>query len=152
MFEKILVPVDGSIQSEKALKTAIGIAEKCSGKITLIHVYSKPGILAEPPQYPPSNEAALASTELLRFDNAIQKAAAEILAKGEKEAKSKAVVVEKLLRKGHVVEEILKASKEGEFDLIVMGSRGEGIMRELFLGSTTEGVVRHSSTSVLVVK
>ena len=40
MFEKILVPLDGSEYSIKALEVAVQIALKINGKITLIHVYS----------------------------------------------------------------------------------------------------------------
>ena len=48
MFEKILVPLDGSEHSLKALKIAVQIAQKFNGKITLIHVYSIGGFAISP--------------------------------------------------------------------------------------------------------
>lgn len=57
-----------------------------------------------------------------------------------------------MLREGQVVQEIVKASKEGKFGLIVIGARGMSKIRELISGSVTDGVIRHASCPVLVVK
>ena len=46
----------------------------------------------------------------------------------------------------------MKAAKEGQLDLIVIGARGIYRFRDLLMGSVTEGVVKHASCSVLVVK
>jgi len=139
LFEKNLVPVDGSRNSAKALKVAIAIAKKFDGKITLIHVYS----------------VTACKHAGMRFDKcvqAIRKAGAGILAKCEKKVKAEGVEVETLLRQGHIVEEIIKTAREGEYDLIVMGSRGLSKIKELLLGSVSTGVTRHARCPVLVVK
>lgn len=60
--------------------------------------------------------------------------------------------METLLIEGHVVDEILKTCRNGEFDLIVMGARGLSRIKELVLGSVSEGVTRHACCPVLVVK
>ena len=139
MFEKILVTVDGSRNSAKASKVAIEIAKKFDGKITLIHVYS----------------VTACKHAGMRFDKCVQalrKAGAGILVNREKKVKAEGVKVEKMLMEGHIVEGIIKTSREGEYDLIVMGARGLSRIKELLLGSVSTGVTRHARCPVLVVK
>lgn len=139
MFEKILVPVDGSRNSARALKVAIEIAKKFDGEVTLIHIYS----------------VTTCKHAGMRFDKCVQalrKAGAGILAHREKKAKAEGVKVETLLKQGHVVEEIIKTSRDGEYDLIVVGARGLSKIKELLLGSVSSGVTRHARCPVLVVK
>jgi hypothetical protein len=51
LFEKILVPLDGSEQSLRALDVAVEIATKFGGKLTLIHAYSVAGVMAYLPEH-----------------------------------------------------------------------------------------------------
>jgi nucleotide-binding universal stress UspA family protein len=139
MFEKILVPLDGSEYSIKALEVAVQIALGFKGKITLIHVYSIGGL-------------AISPTPVRGFIEAIRKVGADILADGEKRVKAEGVHVETLLLEGHAVEQIVKTCKEGKFDLVVMGARGLSKIKEMFLGSVSDGVTRHACCPVLVVK
>jgi nucleotide-binding universal stress UspA family protein len=60
--------------------------------------------------------------------------------------------VETELVEGNTVEEIVKKSKEGQFDLIVMGARGLTTIKKLFIGSISEGVIKNASCPVLIVK
>jgi nucleotide-binding universal stress UspA family protein len=138
-FEKILVPLDGSEHSIKALKIAVQIAQKFNGKITLIHVYSIGGLAVSP-------------TPVREFIEAIRKVGAGILADGEKRVKAEGVQVETLLIEGHAVEQIVKKCREGKFDLVVMGARGVSKIKEMLLGSVSDGVTRHAYCPVLVVK
>lgn len=139
MFEKILVPLDGSEHSIKALETAVQIAHKFNGTITLIHVYSIGGL-------------AISPTPVRGFIEAIRKVGARILADGEKRVKAEGVQVETLLIEGHAVEQIVKTCREGNFDLIVMGARGLSKIKEMLLGSVSDGVIRYACCPVLVVK
>jgi nucleotide-binding universal stress UspA family protein len=139
LFEKILVPLDGSEHSIKALETAVQIAHKFNGKITLIHVYSIGGL-------------AISPTPVRGFIEAIRKVGASILADGEKKVKAEGVHVETLLMEGHTVEQIVKTCREGKFDLIVMGARGLSKVKEMLLGSVSDGVIRHACCPVLIVK
>lgn len=75
-----------------------------------------------------------------------------ILDDGEQKAKFEDVQVESMLREGNTVQEILRLAKEGSFDLIVMGVGGVSKLRELLLGSVSEGVMKHAPCPVLVVK
>jgi len=139
LFEKILVPLDGSEHSLKALKMAVQIAQKFNGKISLIHVYSIGGLATYP-------------TPVHEFIEAIRNVGAGILGDGEKKVKAEGVQVETLLLEGHAVEQIVKTCREGKFDLVVMGARGLSRIKEMLLGSVSDGVTRHTHCPVLVVK
>lgn len=57
-----------------------------------------------------------------------------------------------MLREGHAVEEIIRACREGRLDLVVIGARGLSRIKEIVLGSVSDGVTRHAHCPVLVVK
>jgi len=155
LFEKILVPLDGSEHSLRALEIAIQIAKKFDGKITLIHVYSvtiRPVIMPEPTTLTPPMIPAMTPAEVSKAVEATRKAGASILVDGEQKVKAEEVQVETTLREGHTVQEIVKTTKEGKFDLIVIGGRGISKIRELLLGSVTDGVIHHAPCPVLVIK
>jgi len=89
------------------------------------------------------------------FDKCVQEIreiGAGILVDGEKRVKAEGVQVKTLLREGHVVEEILKVATGGKFNLIVMGARGISRIKEILMGSVSDGVTRHASCPVLLGK
>jgi len=57
-----------------------------------------------------------------------------------------------VLREGHTVQEIVKAAKEGEFNLVVMEARGLSRIKEIILGSVSDGVIRNAPCPVHVTK
>lgn len=59
--------------------------------------------------------------------------------------------VEILLPYGHPTEEILKESREKKYTMIVMGSQGRGFIKEIFLGSVSNNVLRHATIPVLLI-
>ncbi len=155
MFEKILVPLDGSDHSVRALEKAVQIAEKFSSKVTLIHAYSvsmQPIILPEPTTLSSPTIPILTAAEISRVVEAARATGERILKDGEARAKAEGVVVEALIVEGHAVQEIVRTAKEGNFDLIVMGARGVSHIRGLLLGSVSDGVIHHALCPVLVVK
>jgi nucleotide-binding universal stress UspA family protein len=154
MFEKILVPLDGSEHSIRALEKAVQIAKKFQGKITLIHAYSvsvQPIIMPEPTLSSPGIPV-LTSEEISGVAEAARASGGKLLTDGEEKAKAGGVEVGKMLVEGHAVQEIVKAAKEGNFDLIVMGARGVSHIRGLLLGSVSDAVIHHATCPVLVVK
>jgi nucleotide-binding universal stress UspA family protein len=155
MFEKVLVALDGSEHSERALETAIQIAKKFRAKMTLLHVYSVtvPAIIApEPTTLTPAGVPVVTSAEVAKMVEAARMVGNRVLIDGEQKAKSANVKVETVLREGNTVQEIVALAKEGEFDLIVMGARGISRIRELLMGSVSEGVIKNAHCPVLVVK
>jgi nucleotide-binding universal stress UspA family protein len=155
VFEKILVPLDGSEHSQRALETAIHIAKKFKGKMTLLHVYSAaltPVIVPEPTTLTPAGVPVVTSAEVSKMLEAAREVGHKILTEGEEKAQSARLEVETALKEGNTVQEIIRMSKEGRFELIVMGVRGMSKIRELIMGSVSEGVIRDAPCPVLVVK
>jgi nucleotide-binding universal stress UspA family protein len=155
MFEKVLVPLDGSEHSERALETAIQIAKKFRSKTTLLHVYSvtAPAVIApEPTTLTPAGFPVVTPEEVAKMVEAARMVGNRILKDGEQKAKSANVRVETVLREGNTVQEIVALAKEGEFNLIVMGVRGISRIRELLMGSVSEGVIKNAHCPVIVVK
>lgn len=172
LFEKILVPIDGSEHALRALDSAIQMAKTSKGKISLISVCEIPqettidasggGISLRAGQEISDMyrvhgaELRVASTmNPAAYSDVIKcmrEANKQLLADAEKKVKAEGVQVETLAREGNVIEEILKAASEGKYNIIVMGSRGLSRVKELTLGSVSEGVMRHAPCPVLVVK
>lgn len=154
LFQNILVPLDGSEQSLKALDIAIQLAKKFGGKMTLVHVYSVTAMVSMLPE--PSMATAgipvMTAPDVSKLIEVARKTGTRILEDGEQRAKAEDVEVEKLLEEGHTVQEIIRVAKEGNFDLIVMGARGISRIKEMFLGSVSEGVMHHVTCPVLIVK
>ena len=139
LFEKILVPLDGSEQSIWALGQAVQIAKKVGGEITLIHVYSVSSLAITPMQ-------------VYQYVQAMRKYGESILEDGKKKAEAEGVQAQTLLVVGHTVEEIIRTAREGNFSLIVVGARGMSKIKELLLGSVSDGVTKHAPCPVLVVR
>ena len=155
MFEKILVPLDGSEHSSRALDIAVQVARKFGSTVMLIHVYSITAgtiMMPEPTTLSPPGVPVVSSVEISKMTETAKKVGQRILEDGEQKAKAENVPIEKILEEGHVVQEIIRVAKEKNCDLIVIGARGVSHIRELLLGSVTDGVIHHASCPVLVVK
>jgi nucleotide-binding universal stress UspA family protein len=136
----------------KALEEAAQLAKMSSGKITLLNAYS-----AHIPLFPDpdtSDEAfpVLTNAQVAMIVETAQKSAGEILQNGEQRISGTGVPVEKMIVEGHAVHEIVRVANEGNFDMIVIGARGISHVKELFLGSVTDGVIHHAHCAVLVIK
>ena len=135
---KILVPVDGSAYSLKAVETACDlIKSQPPSSLVLVSVGMQVPELEEG-QYIAEKMRALA-------ERALDQAKAQ--------AQGKGVTPEVLLATGvSPADEIVKVAKDVKADLIVIGSRGLAGKTRFFLGSTASKVVTYSPCSVLVVK
>jgi nucleotide-binding universal stress UspA family protein len=147
LITKILVAIDGSEHADKALDFALDLAEKYSATITLVNVFQVPmvGYLGEPFAYP-----AL----LAEFTNEVKRMHEQILSKALKKAKELKpnLKISTVLEEGRPSDKIVETAKEGNFDLIVMGHRGLGRVKEFFLGSVSDRVADEAHCPVLIVK
>jgi nucleotide-binding universal stress UspA family protein len=135
---KIMVPVDGSAYSLKAVETACDLAKaKVPSSVVLIAVAV---------QIPELEEGVYIAEKM--------KAQAEVaLAKAREVAQAQGVTADVVLATGaSPADEIAQAAKDQQADLIVVGSRGLAGKTRSFLGSTASQVVTYSPCSVLVVK
>ena len=138
-ISKILVPLDGSKNSIRGLETAITLARNCGATITGIYsIYA-----------PPHSEFRGVGSVEKSLNVQVKKfmEEAKILA-----AKNGIVFNEKIAR-GEIGYNIIKlAHGKGNFDMIVIGSRGRSSTKEMFFGSISNYVIHTSKIPVVVVK
>jgi len=142
-MKNILVPTDFSDQAENALKVAAQLARKFDGEIYLLHMLELPLQLIDP-----VNSGNQNIPEALFF----MKLAHQRFTKVMKRPYLKNIKVHETVEFHRAFEGIMEISKEKKCDLIVMGSHGASGFQEMFIGSNTEKVVRHSEIPVLVIK
>ena len=135
---KILVPVDGSAYSLKAVETACDLA-KAQAPAAVV-------LTAVAVQIPELEEGVYIAEKMK-----VQAEAA--LVKAKEVAQGKGVTAEVILATGaSPADEIVQVAKDRKVDLIVIGSRGLAGKTSSFIGSTASKVVTYSPCSVLVVK
>jgi nucleotide-binding universal stress UspA family protein len=137
-IQKILLPLDGSKNSFRGLDYAIHLARQCGATITGIYVI---------PFYPKS----LLLTPI-SYEKELRKKGKEILEKAKVRCAQNGIDFTEKMTDGHEVEEIVGFSVDKNFDLIVIGARGLGSVKEVFLGSVSNGVLHKSKIPVLIVK
>ncbi len=140
---KILCPVDFSDHSEHALRYAVAFASAYDAELEMLHV-------VELPFLPPYSVAGV--PELRLPVEQIQTQCEELLGEltkryGELHPKITGKVV-----MGTPFLEIIREAREGEFDLIVVGTHGRAGLKHVLIGSVAEKVVRKAPCPVLSVK
>ncbi len=144
MYQRILVPTDGSDITQKAIATAIGLAKSLGAQLYTISV-------KEP--FPYSAISEMQPTPPQEFFDAQERIAATRL-KGVQDAAAAAGIgcqahsVEAL----HPWEAIIDHAKRENCDLLVMASHGRRGVASLLLGSETQKVLTHTTVPVLVVR
>ena len=141
MFTKILVPVDGSDNSYRALEDALVLSEKLGSNISVVNVME---------QVPITHiESEKLLSELLE---AYKKENQEILSKCSDIARQKGIAIKTVLLQGNPAPVILDYSKKENFDLVIMGSRGMGKFKELIIGSVSSKIVHHSPCAIMIIR
>lgn len=144
-MEKILVPVDFSTQSIDAFRFALELAGQCNGSVTLLNIVALP-VLHDSVIAPIYGFRKPLSDELRR--TAFEKLDGLM---AEHQVPNVPVYRDVLLS-DHIRESIDKYSDEGNFDLLVMGTKGAFGWKEWTTGSNTERIVRTSRVPVIAIK
>ena len=142
-FKKILVPVDFSKCSDKAVSYAREFAAQHRGELLLLHV-------VEPIAYPV--EVGFPSLAALPPANDYERVRRERLATLHKRVSASGAKASAKLRVGKPYFEITRAAKEFAVDLIIISTHGHTGLSHVFLGSTAERVVRHAECPVLTIR
>ena len=142
LYSKVLVPIDGSENSNRALKHALSLSSKLKSKLTILYVLEVPPFVYVQSQK--LVDSAMASLE---------KEAKNILDMAQNQAKEFDVEYETILLKGdNIASLIIDYNKKNDFDIIVIGSRGHGKFKTTLLGSVSNSVLHHSKNPVLIIK
>jgi nucleotide-binding universal stress UspA family protein len=145
MYNRILVPVDGSAASRKGLHQAIKLAKSTGAKMKLVHVVNE---LLMDGGYVPS----LYSEPVIR---SLREAGQAVLRASVDEAGGQAITPESELVEivgGCAADVIVDQAKQFSADLIVMGTHGRRGLQRLAMGSDAEMVLRRSPVPVLMVR
>src|SRR6266540_3364767 len=126
MFDRILVPLDGSAQSAAALPLARMLAQACHSQLTLMRVATSPAAGEE------------VATYLARIASELQTA--------------ELTVTTEVCSGIDVAPQILWAARDRHVDLIVMATHGRSGMQRALMGSVAESIVAESSVPVLLVR
>jgi nucleotide-binding universal stress UspA family protein len=140
-MKKIIVPIDFSEHSEYALQAAANLAKKNNAEVLALHMLEMSDVL------------------LTKSDSEQQQKAMFFLKLVEQKFETfldksylKEIRVTPIIKHFKVFSELNDVAKENNADLIVMGSHGASGVKEFFVGSNTERVVRYADVPVLVIK
>ena len=144
MYQRILVPTDGSELSMKAVQTAIGLARLCKAQLQCLSVKDP---------YPYSAVSEMQPIPPQEFFDAQERVALARVTAAQDAAKAAGVPCEgQTVEALHPWQAVLDLAKAQGCDLIVMASHGRRGLNALLLGSETQKVLTHSTIPVLVIR
>jgi glycine betaine transporter len=159
--QNILVPIDYSGDSQRALQWGASLAGKYGAKLLLLHVIAKAveevfpegGAFVSPASS--FHEVRAPGPQAFRRQpiiiDLVDRAYTEVHDFADKHLKG-VVPVQVTVAVGRPAEEILRVAREEKVDLIVMGTHGHAGLRHLLLGSVAEAVTRHAHCPVFTVR
>jgi nucleotide-binding universal stress UspA family protein len=159
-MKRILVPIDFSDVTPPVIDLARQLAKALGAEIHLVQVKeltaaAMPGTLgyglAGMPELAPMSGVPLPGFEPMPETIPEDEGQTSKLAKWQEEIAQDGIKVSLHEPTGAVAEEILNQAEALNADLIVMGTHGHGAMYNLLVGSTTKGVLKHSTRPVLLV-
>jgi nucleotide-binding universal stress UspA family protein len=144
VFEKILVPLDGSARAEAILPQVEALALEFGSELILLHVLDPGSTMMSPHGSHPN-----IGIELMRQ----KKDELEMYLAGKKgEFRERGIQVETVLAQGPVVETIIHTAKEQAVDLVAMASHGRTGLERVFYGSVAAGVLQSVDRPLLLVR
>jgi nucleotide-binding universal stress UspA family protein len=139
MFQRILVAIDGSAASEKALAAAVDLAIHYGGDLTALSVAEFPEVVGMVDEVDEIRQSAE------QHFRQIGEAAVEY-------ARSRGVALRSVVVRGHAADAIVRYAESEDINLIVMGQHGNSRITRFFLGSTSDRVSEHCHCTVMIVK
>ena len=141
LISKILVPIDGSENSMRALSHGLFLSSNLKIKLTILFVIEVPPLVVYSQKIVNSVMASL------------EKEAKDVLEEGRNQAKRYDVEPEILFLEGNnIASIIIEHGEKNNFDLTVIGSRGHGKVKTVLLGSVSHNVLHNSKIPVLIIK
>ena len=149
MFEKILYPTDFSDASKEALDYVKQLKEAGAKEVVVLHVIDDREI---PAFLGPDEGALISGMQLEKIITMMEESAKEEARATAAELKKSGFDVKVRIEKGIPFRDILRVEEEEGVSVIVIGSHGKSVVKEMLLGSVSETVMRKSRKPVLVIK
>lgn len=145
MYKRIIVAIDASSTSKRALREAIKLAKEWKSVLRIVHVVDLVAFYAETPYGLTKYEASVRKSgeQILRHAAAIAHKAG---------IKSKTRLLEVQQVRERIADKVARESKDWRAELIVIGTHGRRGVSRLFLGSVAESIVRIAPTAVLLIR
>ena len=137
-YMNILVPLDGSKYSEKALLHACDMAKNYQSRLILLYVVEK--------------LISINPLDRKAYLGMLRKVGNNVLVKGKKTAIKQGIDSKIVLKEGNIANEIIKLAKKEQCNLIIVGNKGLGATARFFLGSVSNKLANNSPCSILIVK
>jgi universal stress protein A len=142
-IHKILVPVDFSEPSQRALDAAVSVARHFGSELLLFHCYPLPI---------PSLTRVPSTVTPESYVEAIRTAALQRVVEWRDKARAQGIRAEAEVGPGVPASEIAAVAERIGADLIVIGTRGQGNLEHLLLGSVAERTIRIATCPVLTIR
>lgn len=146
MYQRILVPVDGSATSNLGLDEAVKLAKLTGGRLRLVHVVDQMPFVFAAEGY-----AAMSADVLGMLNQAGQK----ILDEARKRVEKEGVPVDEELCEAldsRLCDRVLEQIKSWQADVVVLGTHGRRGARRMLLGSDAEVIARTATVPILLVR
>lgn len=142
MFERILIPTDGSDPARPAVEMAVGLAETHGAVLHVLCIVDQPTTVSG------MGEGFSGLDDLL---DALEERGHQATKAIVEQARERDIETTAAVRRGNPHDDILSYAEDNDIDVIVMGTHGRTGVKRALLGSVTENVVRHSEIPVLTV-
>lgn len=149
---KILVCIDGSPNSQKCAEVAAKMVDDCTvNEVTFIHVHESSQFIPDywHGKYPFTDEE---KEQINKLDKRVIESRKKVFNEALKLFEGKNVKVDTIFKIGHPAEVIAHTAEAGGFDMVVIGRRGSGGVKKLFMGSVSSTVLQLIKTNILIVK
>ena len=146
MYQKIMVPLDGSELAECVLPHVEAISKGCDVKnVTLVRV-------VEPLELPPQTWIAFTEGESQQIESGRKSEAEEYLKKVEKQLQESAIRVGSAVLFGKAAESVAEYATQNGVDLIVIATHGRSGISHWYWGSVAERILRSACVPVFMVR
>jgi nucleotide-binding universal stress UspA family protein len=146
MYQKIMVPLDGSELAECVLPHVEAISKGCKVKdVVLVRV-------VEPLEFQPDTYIAFSGDELLRIESGRKSEAEEYLKKATKQLQESVIRVRSEVLSGKAAESLAEYASKNGVDLIVIATHGRSGISHWYWGSVAERILRFTCVPVLMVR
>ena len=142
MFDRILIPTDGSNPSKPSVEMALNLAEAHDATLHVLYIVDQPTSVSG------MGEGFSGLDDLL---DALEERGQQATKAVVEQARERDIETTAAVRRGNPPDDILSYAEDNDIDVIVMGTHGRTGVKRALLGSVTENVVRHSEIPVLTV-
>jgi nucleotide-binding universal stress UspA family protein len=166
--KNILVPVDFSAQSEQSLKAAMKLATEAGARVYALHVIASSMVqciddyclgddlvtqMGSSRSAQSTDDYAVTDVMVKQMDALLEKKATDMMAALLRKIRgSMQVKLTPIIKKGVPYEVILDEAKKKSIDMIIIPPHGKASIKDFFLGSTVDKVVRQAKCTVIVAR